>query len=185
MASTSLTELLESLLQELRPWLVVWTPWNEKLLLVASLQAVPQHWSVNFFEDVRADFDMQVGANAEDVPVKRGVVDLAECESVRHDWLAPGMAVRQNVCGVQKFGVPEPADGTRRAVGNQDPLAELGLMDSNEPFLGDVGASRLGAGFDQLVATQALFSIKADSEGEGSWIVSLHERRPHREVLTY
>ena len=146
--STGLPKLLEPLLQELGPWLVVWAPWDEKLLLVASLQAVPQHWSVDFFEDVRADFDLQVGANAEDVPVKSGVVDLAECESVRHDRPAPGMAVRQNVGSVQKFGVPESTDGTRGAVGDQDPLAELGLMDSNEPFLGDVGPSGLGAGFD-------------------------------------
>ena len=127
--STRCAELLETFLQELGPWLVVRTPWDEKLLLVAGLQAIAQHRSVDFFEDVRTNFDLQIGANAEDVPVKRGVVDFAECESVRHDRLAAGMAVWQNVGGVEKFCVPEPTYGTRGAVGDQDPLAELSLMD--------------------------------------------------------
>jgi hypothetical protein len=128
--SAYFSELLEPLLQELGSWFVARMPWDEQLLFIAGLQPVTQHRTVDLFEDVRTDFDLQVGADAEYVPVERGMVDLAECEPVGHDRLTAGVTVRKDVGGVQELGVLEPTDGTRRAVGDQDLLAELGLVAS-------------------------------------------------------
>jgi len=60
--------------------------------------------------------------------------------------------------------MPEPTDGTRRAVGDHYLLTELGLVDSDKPFLCDVGPSRLSAGFEQLVPTHDLLGIEADGD---------------------
>jgi hypothetical protein len=100
-ASARLTELLVALIKELRSRLVTWTPWDEQLLFVAGLQPVSQHRSVDLLEDVRTDLDLQVGPDAEDVPVERCMVDLAERESVGDDRLTSGVAIRQDVGGIE------------------------------------------------------------------------------------
>ena len=46
------------------------------------LQTVAQHRSVSLLEDVRSDLDDVVGADAEDVHVERGVMDLVHAEVV-------------------------------------------------------------------------------------------------------
>jgi hypothetical protein len=91
-------------------------------------------------------------------------------------WIT-GVAAGQNVGGAEKCGVPKATDGTRGTVGDQDPLAELGLIDSNEPLLGDVGTYRLAFSFDHLVAARDLF--KANGEGDRSGADNVHKRRPH------
>ena len=100
-ASARFTELLVALIEELRSRLVTWTPRDEQLLFVAGLQPVSQHRSVDLLEDVRTDLDLQVGPDAEDVPVERRMVDLAERESVGDDRLTSGVAIRQDVGGVE------------------------------------------------------------------------------------
>jgi len=70
-------------------------------LTVKALQAVLQHRSVRFFEDVVPEFDDTVGPNAEDVRVERSVVQAAQRETVRNDWEPLWMAVRQDVRGLE------------------------------------------------------------------------------------
>ena len=133
-------------------------------MLITCLEPVPEHRTVDLVENVRAHLDMEVGADAQDVPVERGMVDLAECETVGHDRLAAGMAVRQDVRGVEELRVLQSADGALGTVGYQDLLAELGLVDADQAFLRDVGASGVTAETVELVATQDLFGVEADGE---------------------
>lgn len=42
--------------------------WDFELITVVSLQAKLQHWSVDFFEDIKTDLESEVGrSNAQDV----------------------------------------------------------------------------------------------------------------------
>jgi hypothetical protein len=62
---------------------------------------MPQHWAVDLAEYVAADFDDQIGADAEDVVVEGGVMDLAQGEAVRDYRPAQRMEVRQDVRSVE------------------------------------------------------------------------------------
>ena len=86
--------------------------------------------------DLGVHLDHEVGPDAQDVAVVRGMVDLAQGDAIRQDRFAPGMAVRQDVRGVEEFGVTQPAHRARRVVGSQHPGPEHGLVQaqSGEPF---------------------------------------------------
>jgi len=101
---------------------------NEQTLIVAFLKTVREHWSVLLLQHVLADLDDQIRAYAENGYIESGVVDLAERESVVDPRVALGMPVRQNMGGVEKPGVPQPADGTALPVGLDDPVSKALLV---------------------------------------------------------
>jgi hypothetical protein len=79
---------------------------------VALLQPVAQHRAVLLGEDVMSDFHHQIGPDTENVAVKGGVVDFAQRQSIRHDWLAEGILVADDVRCVEQVALAQPADGT-------------------------------------------------------------------------
>src|SRR2546426_2870257 len=101
---------------------------QQEARVLESLQAVLQHRAVWLAENVRAQLHRQVRPHAQDVPVERRVVQLAQRQPVRHDRLAPRMPVRQDVRRVEQLLVPQPADGALLAVRPQHPLPELLLV---------------------------------------------------------
>ena len=66
------------------------------------LEAVPEHRTIDLFQNVAPDFDDVVGSHAKDVRVKRRVVELAEGESVGNDRLAARVPVRKDVRGFEE-----------------------------------------------------------------------------------
>src|SRR2546425_12310490 len=101
---------------------------QQEARVLESLQAVLQDRPVRLVENVLAQLHRQVRPHAQDVPVERRVVQLAQRQPVRHDRLAPRMPVRQDVRRVEQLLVPQPADGALLAVGPQHPLPELLLV---------------------------------------------------------
>ena len=69
------------------------------------LQAVLQHWSVNFRENVTSYFDYEVRPNTHDSGVKGGVVNFAHGHSVRYNWGAVHVGIRNDVRCIQQLFV--------------------------------------------------------------------------------
>ena len=101
---------------------------QQEARVLESLQAVLQHRPVRLAENIRTQLHRQVRPHAQDVPIERRVVQLAQRQPVRHHRLAPRMPVRQDVCRVEQLLVSQPADGALLAVGPQHPLPELLLV---------------------------------------------------------
>ena len=66
-----------------------------------ALNAMNQHRSVNLLQDVGSDLDDVIRGDAQNVCVKRAVMERAQGNTVRHDRLSLRMAIGQNVCGVR------------------------------------------------------------------------------------
>ena len=72
-----------------------------------------QHRTVLLAQDVLANLDDKIRANAEDVPVEGGMVKLAKGKTIWNGPLSERMPVRQDVRGVQELQMPK---ATNRAV---------------------------------------------------------------------
>jgi len=71
------------------------------------LQAVPEHRTVDLFQNVAPDFDDVVGSHAEDARVEGRVVQLAEGESVGNDRLAARVSIGKDVRGFEELTVTQ------------------------------------------------------------------------------
>jgi hypothetical protein len=60
-----------------------------------------EHRPVDLREDVEAHGDFEVGRDADEVAIEGGVVELAERQAVGNDRLTEGMAVGEDVGGLQ------------------------------------------------------------------------------------
>lgn len=130
------------------------------------LQAVAQHWAVDFFQDVEADFHRVVRGDAQDLAVECGVVQLAQGQSVLHDRIAPGIGVFNDVGGVQQLLMSEPAKRAAVSIGSQDALPES-LLVKPAPYV----RSQIGtAGFAGAVGYGHLLPVKVRSQKQGSVI---------------
>lgn len=100
------TECLVALLEPRRIRLRRDRPWHLDPQAPHLLQAVPQHRTVDLFEDVPAHLNHEIRPNAEHVPVVCPVVDAAQCEPVGDHSRSSGMSVRKDVRRVEQVGVP-------------------------------------------------------------------------------
>src|SRR5262249_6169911 len=89
-----------------------------------TLKAVAKHGAIFFFEDVVADLDYKVGTHTENVPIERGVVELAQRKTVGNDGLAARVPVREDVGGVEKLRMPQPTHCALFAVGSEHSLTK-------------------------------------------------------------
>jgi hypothetical protein len=101
---------------------------HEEPRAVKVLEAVAQHWSVALVKDVRTDLDDVIGSDAEDVGVERGVMDLAERETVGYDWIAALVLVGKDVRGVEQSVVVQAAHGAAPSIRAEDIAPEPGLV---------------------------------------------------------
>ncbi len=84
---------------------------------VHALQAMAEHRPVDFVEDVITDTDLQgVRADAEDVAIERGMVDLAQGDAIG-DFRLAAARVLDDVGGIEQGGVLERTHPTSRPVG--------------------------------------------------------------------
>ena len=68
---------------------------------------MPQHRPIHLVQQILVDVYDVVGADAQQPLVIRGVVDLAQAEAIRDDRVAAGLAVLDDVSGVQQLGMLE------------------------------------------------------------------------------
>jgi hypothetical protein len=64
---------------------------------------VLEHRPVDLLQHVEAHRDLEVGRDADDVGVERGVMQLAEREAVGNHRLAERVAIREDVGGLQQL----------------------------------------------------------------------------------
>jgi hypothetical protein len=185
-ASAGLKEQLEPFGQELSRRLQLGCVWRMQSLSVEPLQTKLEHRPIRLVQDVRPQLDHEVRPHAEDVAVERGVVQLAESQSVRDDGLSPGVSVWENVGRVQKLGVTQTAHGTALAIGPQDAPAKRHLMEATLGKLCDVLAASFGS--HRRTARKSLgerlVAVDRDGEGETSGLIAHDVDGPDGEVVS-
>jgi hypothetical protein len=95
---------------------------------VEPLESVFQHRAVDLFENVKSYVNDVIGSDADDVAIKRGVVELTERQPVGDLWITCRIAVSNDVRSVEELLMLESADCAVPAVGGNDALAERLLM---------------------------------------------------------
>ena len=90
-----------------------------------ALQAMLEHRPVDLLQHVEAHRDLEVGRDANDVGVERGVMQLAEREAVGNHRLTERVDIREDVGGLQQLVMAEPADGAALLVGAEHALGEV------------------------------------------------------------
>ena len=90
-----------------------------------------------------ADLHAGVGPDGQQVRVVRGVVQPAQREPVAHHRRAALLGVRDDVRRVEQLRVAQPAQRALPAVGLQDPLAELLLVEPLAHRAGHVAPPQL------------------------------------------
>jgi hypothetical protein len=84
---------------------------------VHLLESVLQHGAVGFGQETLIDLDNPVWADAEEILIVGGVMNLAETQAVAYDGETRFMCVWPDVGGVEEFAVLQPADGALSLVG--------------------------------------------------------------------
>ena len=92
------------------------------------LNSMPECWTINFFEDVGANFDDVVRAHSQEESIEGRVVQPAERQPISHSRLTPWFRVRNDVGRIQELAMPEATEGALMAVGKKYALAEHSLM---------------------------------------------------------
>jgi len=91
-------------------------------------------------EQGACQLDHSVGAHAEEIPIERAMMKLAEREPVGHLDARARISVGQDVRRIQEIDARNAADGAAGRVGPHDVVPELGLVQSTVRLDGRVPA---------------------------------------------
>src|SRR5262249_33255818 len=126
----------------------------------------------------------EVGRDADDVVIERGMMQLAECQAVGNHRLPAGMSVWQDVGGVQQLVVTKPADGAALAISAEYTLAKAALVQTLPNDRGDIppprGQSRRVVHLPDRWAADLI--VDGHDEGEGLGMIIDDEDGPRRLV---
>jgi hypothetical protein len=100
------------------------------------LQAVAKHRAVAVIEESLRYLNDKIRTHADQVDVVGHVVDFAQSQPVRDHGVTLGLAIGDDVGGIQQLGFVQTAHGTAFAVRSQDPGSKDGLVksDTGEPL---------------------------------------------------
>ena len=157
---------------------------NQQRLAVESLEAVNQHRTIVLGQEIRSEFDCAVRRDAEQVRVKRRVVELAQRQAVWDDRRAKRVTVRQNVRRIEKLLPTQAADRTVLVVGGNHPMAERFLVEALLDLPGYVSTPSICVGVARRsIEARQLPVVDAHREREAYRVVTHDEHRPRSEVL--
>jgi len=106
---------------------------------------------------------------------------FAQRETVRYDWLALRMTVREDVGCVKQLLMPQIADGACSSVRGNDTFSERSLMDSLEDCPCRVQSARVLR--DREAALSLGFGfVGSDDESSADRIIAYDVYRPRRQV---
>jgi len=71
---------------------------------------VLKHWTITLVEHVLSNLDDQVGADTENVVIKRGVMEFTQSESVTDPGLSPRMSIGKDMRGIEELLMPQTAN---------------------------------------------------------------------------
>ncbi len=75
------------------------------------LEAVFEHGTILFVEQLLIDSDLVPGGDSEKVAIERSMVDFAQCHPVGHHRIAVALAITDYVSSVEQLGMSQPAHG--------------------------------------------------------------------------
>ena len=104
---------------------------NPNTPVVQLLESVQQHGTVLFIQDISPNLDDKVRTNANKHPVKGGVMQLAESESVSDLRNSFRLTVRHNMRRIQELPMPQATQGALLSIRGQYPLTKGLLMESS------------------------------------------------------
>jgi len=108
-----------------------------------ALKSVDEHRSIRLIQNVRSNLDDQVRPYPEKISIERGMVQFAQCESVRDERLSKRIGVGDYVCGVQQFVVAKATKRTSPLIRLEYSEPKRNLMQSMTRRHGDVLAARV------------------------------------------
>lgn len=162
--------------------LVSRTLWEHQFGSVKFLQSVLEHWSVDFKENVGANFNFAVGSDSENVAVKRSVMDLAKRKTIRDDWKAVVLLVPDDVCRVKQFLVLETTDCALCSISTEDSVSELLLVQTNHCHPSDVLSAGLVGSSWRNARHKRFHILTREMEREARRIIANDHHRPDRGV---
>jgi hypothetical protein len=130
------------------------------------LKSVEQHRTIAFAKNTRLDFHHEIRTHANDVAIEGSVMQLAERETIRHDWFTVGLPVGNDVSCIEEVGVAESTDRAAVVVCAKYSRSEQRLVQSIESQSGEVPAG------DQSVFSAHIFQVRCIAETEGELVTS-------------
>ena len=107
---------------------------DHEVLTVPPLETVLQRRPIHFGEDSRGDLYSAVGSDAKQMRVVSGVMQFAQGHAVVHRWHPKLVCIRDDVCSVEKFNVPQRTDGTTTTIRTEDMCPEYRLVQPSFRF---------------------------------------------------
>lgn len=104
-----------------------------------------EHRAVFIVEESARYVNPKPRVDADEILIEGAMVDGAEAETVAHEWLAERIGVADDVRGIEKPYLAEPADSAPIAVGRQDRTPELRLVDALLDLADDMGHAARGS----------------------------------------
>ncbi len=98
-------------------------------LSMERLDAETKHRPVNLLKNIGADLGDIVRPYPHYLMIKRSVVNLAHCQTIRDHRLAT-IGIRNDVGCVEKVDMPKRADATLAPIGTEDGRSKSGLLSS-------------------------------------------------------
>jgi hypothetical protein len=99
-------------------------------LVIETLQPVKEHRPVRLREYVRTDHDSVVRCNADEIRIKRGMMQFAQSDAIVDDRYPLRVRIRNDMRRVQKLTMFQPAASTLLAVRLKHALSKALLMKS-------------------------------------------------------
>ena len=87
-----------------------------------------EHGAIFVVEESPGDVNVVIGRYADEILVKRTVMDGAETKPIRDNRLAPQLEISNDVCGVEQTCLLQPAYRTQVRIRSEHVPAESGLM---------------------------------------------------------
>ncbi|GAA4871926.1 hypothetical protein GCM10025788_07270 [Serinicoccus chungangensis] len=69
---------------------------------MSRLEPMPEHRTVNLFENVSAYLDCEIWPDAHDPRVERGMVQLAQGQPIANGGFSKFVTIRDDVCSVKQ-----------------------------------------------------------------------------------
>jgi hypothetical protein len=98
---------------------------------VKRLNGVHQRRTVPFPKDVFANFDFEIGTDADEVVIESRMVEGTERKAVVDVWLASRLRVANDVSRVEEFVVAKTAEGALTLVCIEDSFPKSSLMETH------------------------------------------------------
>jgi hypothetical protein len=109
---------------------------------VKGLNRVDKRWAVAFFENIPPDLHNVIRTDAKEVTIESCVMKLAQGKAVPNDRLSFRLGIANDVSGIEKLFVPQPAERALMTICIENSLPKGALVKALADSGGDVSSAR-------------------------------------------